>query len=69
MNKPNFREMTRKQLRDYILQNRGDAEAIYALALHVQSNGKRLNSVDELQQVIQEKRQDSPLNSPLFTYK
>ena len=56
MNKPNFREMTRKQLRDYILQNRGDSEAIHALALHVQSNGKRLNSVDELQQIIQEKR-------------
>jgi hypothetical protein len=56
MNKPNFREMTRKQLRDYILKNRGDREAIHALALHVQSNGKRLNSVDELQQVIQEKR-------------
>ncbi|WP_375479691.1 DUF6887 family protein [uncultured Nostoc sp.] len=32
MNKPNFREMTRKQLRDYILQNRGDTEAIHALA-------------------------------------
>ncbi len=56
MNKPNFREMTRKELRDYILQNRGDTEVIYALALHVQSNGKRLNSVDELQQIIQEKR-------------
>ncbi|MBN4001336.1 MULTISPECIES: hypothetical protein [unclassified Nostoc] len=56
MNKPNFREMTRKQLRDYILQNRGDTEAIHALTLHVQSNGKRLNSVDELQQIIQEKR-------------
>ena len=53
MNKPNFREMTRKQLRDHVLKNRGDAEAIHALALHVQSNGKRLNSVDELQQVIQ----------------
>ncbi|WP_277883254.1 DUF6887 family protein [Nostoc flagelliforme] len=31
MNKANFREMTRKQLRDYILQNRGDPEAIHAL--------------------------------------
>ncbi|MHC5615671.1 MAG: DUF6887 family protein [Nostoc sp.] len=39
-----------------MLQNCGDIEAIHALALHVQSNGKRLNSVDELQQVIQEKR-------------
>ncbi|MEH2178201.1 DUF6887 family protein [Nostoc sp.] len=48
--------MTRKQLRDYILQNRGDTEAIHALVLHVQSNGKRLNSVDDLQQIIQEKR-------------
>ncbi|MBN3879090.1 MULTISPECIES: DUF6887 family protein [unclassified Nostoc] len=56
MNKPNFREMTRKQLRDYILKNRGDTEAIHALALHIQSNGKRLNSVDELQQIIQTKR-------------
>ncbi|MEH2433670.1 MAG: hypothetical protein V7K25_05360 [Nostoc sp.] len=56
MNKPNFREITRKQLRDYILQNRGDTEAIHALALHVQSNDKRLNSVDELQPIIQEKR-------------
>ncbi|MEH2078560.1 MAG: hypothetical protein V7K89_00645 [Nostoc sp.] len=56
MNKPNFKEMTRKQLRDYILQNRGDTEAIHALALHIQSNGKRLNSVDDLQQIIQEKR-------------
>ncbi|MEH1804808.1 DUF6887 family protein [Nostoc sp.] len=56
MNKPNFREMTRKQLRDYILQNRGDTEAIHALALHIKSNGKRLNSVDELQQIIQKKR-------------
>lgn len=46
MNKPNFREMTRKQLRDYILQNRVDTEAIHALALHIKSNGKRLNSVD-----------------------
>ncbi|WP_442943570.1 DUF6887 family protein [Nostoc sp.] len=38
-----------------MLENRGDSEAIHALAFHVQFNGKRLNSIDELQQIIQEK--------------
>lgn len=56
MSKPNFSQMTLQELRSYVLQNRDDEDAIYALVLHVEQNGKRLNSIEELEQIIEEKR-------------
>ncbi len=33
--KPNFDQMTRKELRTYILQHRNDADAIHAMVLKI----------------------------------
>ena len=49
--KPNFEQMTRKQLREYILANRGDEDAIHALAIHLRNHGKT-STVDEFLEYI-----------------
>ncbi len=56
MTKPDFDQMTIKQLREYVLQYRHDNDALYALGQRIHKEGKRLNSIDELEQSIQHKR-------------
>ncbi len=52
--KPNFEQMTRKQLREYILVNREDEDAIHALAVRLRSYGKT-STVDEFIEYIKQK--------------
>ncbi|MEC4819118.1 MAG: hypothetical protein SAK29_38470 [Scytonema sp. PMC 1069.18] len=56
MIKPDYKAMTQQELRRYILKHRDDGDAVHEAVLRLQQNGKRLNSVDELRQIIEEKR-------------
>ncbi|HYX15680.1 MAG TPA: hypothetical protein VE944_15190 [Nostoc sp.] len=44
--KPNFEQMTIKQLRTYVLAHRDDEDAIHALAIRLRNEG-RTGTVDE----------------------
>ncbi|GAA6617841.1 DUF6887 family protein [Scytonema sp. NUACC26] len=55
MIKPNFEQMTIKELRNYVLQHRNDSEAIHALGQRIHREGRRL-TVDELVESLEEKR-------------
>ncbi len=44
--KPNFEQMTTKQLRAYILAHRDNEDAIHAMAMRLRSEGKT-GTVDE----------------------
>jgi len=65
--KPNFLEMTRKELRAYVLSHREDNEAFYAYVDKMDSEGSALvcpslTSMDDLQnypEFIDKLRQDS----------
>ena len=59
MSSPNFESMTTKQLRAYVLEHRDDQEAIHALANRVEATGVKLDSLDQLPEVIERKRQQS----------
>lgn len=56
MIKPVFEQMTIQQLREYVLQHRADYDALHALGQRIHKEGKRLNSIAELEQMIQNKR-------------
>ncbi len=56
MTKPDFEQMTIKQLREYVLQHRNDDDALHALGQCIHKEGKRLQSIEELEQMIQHKR-------------
>lgn len=56
MIKPNFEQMSIRELRNYVLQHRNDEEAIHALGQRIHAEGRRLSSVDELVQIISDKR-------------
>jgi alkyl sulfatase BDS1-like metallo-beta-lactamase superfamily hydrolase len=56
MIKPNFAAMSNEELKTYVLQHRDDDDALHELTVRVKTQGKRLNSIKELKQVIQEKR-------------
>lgn len=44
--KPNFEQMTIKQLRVYVLDHRNDEDAIHALAMRLRNEGET-STVDE----------------------
>lgn len=56
MIKSNFVAMSNEELKAYVLQHRYDDDALDELTLKVKTQGKRLNSIEELDLVIQEKR-------------
>jgi len=56
VSKPNFDQMSIQELRSYVLQHRNDNDAIHALGQRIHKEGKRLNSIEELESHIQEKR-------------
>jgi hypothetical protein len=56
MIKPDYQAMTQQELRQYILEHRDDKDAVHEAVLRLQQNGKKLNSMDELTQIIEEKR-------------
>ncbi|MBD2770936.1 DUF6887 family protein [Iningainema tapete] len=59
MSNPNFLSMTTRQLRAYVLEHRDDQEAINALATRVEATGIKLDSPDQLPEIIELKRQQN----------
>ncbi len=65
--KPNFKEMSRKQLRAYVLAHRDDDEAFYAYVDKINSEGNRvkhppLKSIDDIEnypEFIEKLRKDT----------
>ncbi len=55
--KPNFEQMTIKQLRAYILANREDEDAIHAIAMRLRNEG-RTATVDEFLEHIKQQTPD-----------
>jgi len=57
---PNYEGMTTKELRTYVLAHRDDQNAINALANRVEANGVKLDSPEQLPDVIrrQQEQQD-----------
>ncbi len=59
MSKPNFSDMSRKELTTYVLKHRHDDEAFYALADKVYTSPRiRVQSAQHLVELIQAKRQE-----------
>ncbi|MGI2908205.1 DUF6887 family protein [Tolypothrix sp. VBCCA 56010] len=56
MIRPNFEQMSIQELRSYVLQHRSDEEALHALGQRIHREGRRITSVNELVQSIEEKR-------------
>jgi BMFP domain-containing protein YqiC len=52
--KPNFEQMTTKQLRAYILAHREDEDAIHAMAIRLRNQGKT-STVDEFLEHLEHK--------------
>ncbi len=59
MTNPNFETMTTKDLRAYVLEHRDDRDAINALANRVEATGIRLESPDQLPEIIERRRQQN----------
>jgi hypothetical protein len=60
MNKPNFTEMTKTELKRYLLDNRNDTEAFHALMdkINAEPNPKfyTIDEISELEKLIEAKR-------------
>jgi len=59
MTKPNFKTMSKGDLRAYVLQHPDDNEAFYELSDRIRANAKPLK-VNELPEIIQRKRSSNP---------
>ena len=57
MTSPNYEAMTTKQLRSYVLEHRDDQNAINVLASRVEANGIKLDSPEQLPDVIRRERE------------
>ncbi|MEH1889613.1 MAG: hypothetical protein V7K92_09175 [Nostoc sp.] len=51
--KPNFEQMTMKDLRQYILAHRDDEDAIHAMAIRLRNQGKT-GTVEEFLEYVKE---------------
>ncbi|MBW4477295.1 MAG: hypothetical protein KME54_10540 [Tolypothrix brevis GSE-NOS-MK-07-07A] len=54
---PNYEGMTTKELRTYVLAHRDDQNAINALANRVEANGVKLDSPEQLPDVIRRQQE------------
>jgi hypothetical protein len=54
MNKPDFKAMSRAELRAYVLQNPDDREAFYELSDRIQATAKPV-TLDELEVELQKR--------------
>lgn len=57
MSNTDFEAMTNSELKAYVLEHRDDQDAIHALNLRIKATGKTLNSLDELGEYVERKRQ------------
>jgi hypothetical protein len=55
--KPDFVIMTTQELRKYILEHRDDEDAVHEMVLRIEKEGKPLNSIEELEEVVKQKRE------------
>lgn len=56
--KPNFEQMTMKDLREYILAHRDDEDAIHAMARRLRNQGKT-GTVEEFLEHVKQQTQES----------
>ncbi|MEH2268669.1 MAG: hypothetical protein V7K68_09600 [Nostoc sp.] len=56
--KPNFEQMTMKDLRQYILAHRDDEDAIHAMAIRLRNQGKT-GTVEEFLEHVKQQTQES----------
>jgi hypothetical protein len=57
MTKPNFADMTKAELKAYVIEHRDDSEAFYALMDKLNSEpGIKIRSLEHLAQIIEEKQ-------------
>lgn len=56
MTQLDYKAMSQQELRQYILTHRDDEDAVHEAVLRIQQHGTKLNSIDELKQIIEEKR-------------
>ncbi|MBH8571803.1 hypothetical protein I8752_01915 [Nostocaceae cyanobacterium CENA369] len=52
--KPNFEQMTMKDLRQYILVHRDDEDAIHAMAIRLRNQGKTVTVEEFLEHIKQQ---------------
>jgi alkyl sulfatase BDS1-like metallo-beta-lactamase superfamily hydrolase len=55
--KPNFEQMTMKDLREYILAHRDEEDAIHAMAIRLRNQGKT-GTVEEFLEHVKEQTQE-----------
>ncbi len=55
--KPNFEQMTMKDLREYILAHRDDEDAIHAMAIRLRHQGKT-GTVEEFLEHVKQQTQE-----------
>lgn len=55
--KQDFVTMTTQELRNYILEHRDDEDAVHEMVLRIEKEGKPLNSIEELEEVVKQKRE------------
>jgi hypothetical protein len=59
MTKPNFDQMTRQELRAYVLQHRDDEEAFHALCDRIYATpGIKIDSMEQLEQLLKQRTQN-----------
>ncbi|MDJ0800584.1 MAG: hypothetical protein QNJ51_27890 [Calothrix sp. MO_167.B12] len=57
MSKPNFQQMSKQELRAYVLEHRDDQEAFYALTNKLKEEpGIEITSMEQLRKLIEENR-------------
>ncbi|MEH2380140.1 MAG: hypothetical protein V7K27_14845 [Nostoc sp.] len=56
MTKPNFKAMSKAELRAYVLKNPNDNEAFYELSDRIKANAKFV-TVEELEEIFKQKSQ------------
>jgi hypothetical protein len=55
MNQPNFDRMTTPELRAYVLSNRKDDAAFYALSDRIRQHGTEFSTFEELSTILEQK--------------
>jgi hypothetical protein len=56
MTKPNFKAMSKAELRAYVLKNPTDDEAFYELSDRIKANAKSV-TVEEFEEILKQKSQ------------
>jgi hypothetical protein len=63
MSQPNFETMTSAELKAYVVANRHDQAAFYALSDRIRAQGVEFTSLEQLSDIITQKRKSQEVNS------